>query len=283
VLLPTESDASRAYDVVTPREGSDVGAVIAWDDVAPGRASSAPYGVIQLASLSSDLSRVQGVRALEAAVTDSPNHASAADPRLVPRSQGYWLTWISRRPERPAAALPLPAGEVETPTEEPTFSWIDALALDALGVPTGTPHRLTAQNGHVGSYAIAALGDSLLVVAEDDGSWSGRGGGSLEEVVWKGEGTPDVVTLSRSGVEEETPPTILLDGANAWAAFVKVGPDGSEGRPALVPLVEGRGPPAPSEEPLLTRTATLGFAGGALATATLEGTSWHLRWATCIR
>jgi hypothetical protein len=127
------------------------------------------------------------------------------------------------------------------------------------------------------------MGDSLLIVAEDDGSWSGRGGGSLEEVLWKGEGAPEVVTIARGGVEEDTPPSLLIDGTNAWATFLKVGPDGSEGRAALVPLGEGRSPPAPSEEPFLARAATLGFAGGALATATLDGTSWHLRWAACTR
>jgi hypothetical protein len=284
-LLPAESDASRAYDVVTPQVGADVGAVVAWDDMAPGRGSRpTPYGVVEVASLSSESFRVESVRAIEASVSDSsPIHASASDPRLVSRSKGYWLTWIGRRPERAAAALPLPAGEVETPTEEPTFSWIDAVALDALGVPAGTPHRLTAQTGHVGSYAVAALDDSLLVVAEDDGSWSGRGGGSLEQVVWKGEGTPDVITLAHAGVEEDTPPSLLMDGAGAWAVFVGVGPDSSEGRAQLVPLGEGRSPSLPAEEPLLRRAAPLGFMGGALATATPDGTSWRLRWATCIR
>lgn len=279
--LAPESDASSAYDVIAATaSGSPVGALVAWDDaLAP-----AGGGAVQLATLSADLRAVRSVRAFGSAAEGA---SGAGDPRVVLRPSGYWLTWVSRRPERRAPPLPLPAGEIETPSEEAAFGWVEAVPLDAEGAPAGPARRLTSATGHVASYAVYSREGALVVVAEDDGPASSRGGGSLERVVWRGDGAPESTSLVHAGVEEETPPLIILAaGGDAWLSFLDLAGD-TEIAP-LPPAGASRpAGPAPrllaSREPLFSRARILGPLGDRLAFATADGPRWTLRWATCLR
>ena len=278
IELPPESDGSAGYDVA-PGTGS-VGAVVVWDDLS--RAGSAPpVSLIELATLSSDASALRGVRTL-LATSDDGVPTGASDPRVVARSNGYWLTWVARRPERPVAPLPLPAGEIETPSEDPTFGWVEAISLDADGAPVGVARPLTPKTGHVGNYSVALHDGALLVVAEDEGATVRRGGGSLEQVVWRGEGGPELAHLVRGGVEEGTPPRVLEgDQGQLRLSYVDVQGDG-----ALLPLTFGASAVRPSStvEPLLGRGRVLGATpghAGAWALAMQEANVWSLRWASC--
>ncbi len=279
IQLPTEDDSSSTYDVVAaPASGPRVGALIAWDD----DVGAPRHGVIQLAVLAPDLRAVRAVRAFRAAAEVSGDAADAADPRLATRTDGYWLTWLARRPEHGAPGLPLPAGEIETPSEESTYCWVEALALDVEGRPAGTARRLTPATGHVGSYAIASRDDALVVVAADDGGSGGRVGARLEQIVWRGTGAPEQTQLVRSGVEEETPPFLWQGaGSDLWLSFLDIYVDTEILPLSLRPTPDGHA--VPSREPSLRGTRVLGVVDGKFALATTDGTRWTLRWASCVR
>ena len=273
--LPTETDSSFSYDAIAAMEAaSPVGAVVAWD----ADAGTPPHALVQLATLAPDLRSVRGVRSVRR-VGEGADAGDAGDPRLALRTGGYWLTWIARRPEHPLAALPLPAGEVETVSEEATYGWIEAVALDAQGAPSGEPRRLTSTTGHVGKYAVHSDQGALLVVAEDDGAAAGRAGGALEQVIWRGrpDEALDVVHLVRSGVEEDTPPSLVAGASgDLWLSYLHV-----SGETFLGALPQQRGLPTP--EPLLGHGRFLGELDGRLGLATVDGARWTLRWASCSR
>ena len=274
--LPPEADASSEYDVVAAPPGSTIGAVVAWDD----DAGTPPRALLQVASLAPDLHSVQSVRQVHAALSTT-DAGDAGDPRLASRAGGYWLTWLARRPEHAASPLPLPAGEIETPSEEATYGWVEAVVLDATGTPTGAPRRLTSPTGHVGSYAITVREGALVVVAEQDGA--GRAGGGLERVVWHGrvDETPESSRIIRTGVEEETPPAVVVGpGGQEWLTFLDV-----HGDTQLMPFATD-GPlthAGAARESLLQGGRFLGALDGRIALAAADGARWSLRWMTCAR
>ncbi len=279
--FPVETDVSSSYDVIAAPP-SAVGALVAWDD----EAGTPAHSFVQLSTLSPDLHSVRSTRAVHAA--EGSDAGDAGDPRLAPRPGGYWLTWLARRPEHASAALPVPAGEIETPSEEATYGWVEAVPLDALGMPAGATKRLTSTTGHVGSYAITSRDAALLVVAEDEGG-AGRAGGSLEQVVWHGRAdeAPEVTVVVRSGVEEETPPALVAAGAGAnvdpWVSFLDV-----HGDTLLLPVgPSGAARASASREPLLQGARLLGAlpgqGDGRMALAVMDGPRWTLRWMACMR
>jgi hypothetical protein len=285
-VLPSETDRSMAYDVVAaPAATSPVGAVIAWDD----EVGTPPHGVVRLASLTPDLRAVRAtsvVQVAPSAAESKTETVDAGDPRLVALDGGYWLTYIARRPENAKSTLPLPAGEIETPSEEATYGWIEGIALDAEGTPKGAARRLSAVTGHVVSYAVWSHDAVLEVIAKDDGK--AALGGSLERIVWKGDGEPERHALVRSGVEEELPPVVVPDvGALAWLSFLDV--KGETELLPLAPLPPGTpsAAPKPTHEPLLAGGRILGvavpqLAPGRLALAVANGAAWSLTWAACV-
>jgi hypothetical protein len=280
-----DSDASAAYDVVAATApGAPVGAVVAWDDSdgrsrASGNPKLASHPIVRVAALSPDLHAVRAVQVVHAAADAGTDGVDAGDPRVVSREGGYWLTYVAHRPERPSSHLPLPAGEIETPSEEATYGWVEAVMLDAEGALKGTPRRLTPLTGHVVSYAVWSHEATLEVVAKDEGP--GVLGGSLSRVVWSGEGEPVSHMLVRAGVEEEFPPVIVPDtGATAWLSFLDV-----SGETELLPLGPSSAakPQASGHEPLLTGARLLGASAGRVALAASAGAAWSLEWATCSR
>jgi hypothetical protein len=179
----------------------------------------------------------------------------------------------------------VPAGEVETPSEDATYGWVEAVALDVQGAAVGSPRRLTSATGHVGTYAITSRERELVVVAEDEGTTSGRGGGSLERIVWRGEGAPESSVIVQAGVEEETPPSIVSNGTGlSWLTFLD-----THGDVELASL-EGHGSgasssaasrPVPTHEPLFEHGRLLVAKGDRVAFATTDSTGWSVRWAAC--
>ena len=152
------------------------------------------------------------------------------------------------------------------------------------GTFLGTPRRLTSATGHVGSYAVASHDGVLVVVAEDEGASSGRGGGSLERVVWRGEGTPVSSVVVRAGVEEESPPAIIMDASGeTWLSFLDLRGDTELVPLEALPSPAPAAPALPSLEPIFDRGRPLAALGGRIAFATTEGAAWTLRWATCTR
>jgi hypothetical protein len=271
--LPAETDASSAFDVAAAPEGGPIGGIVAWDDDvgAPAR------GVIQLATLSADLRSVRSTREITPLPETTGPAVDAGDPRLTPRTKGFWLTWVARRAEH-VAALPLPAGEVETPSADAMYGWVEAMAIDPTGAPVGAARRLTSVTGHVGSYDVASDGEDLLVVAEDD---SGpRGGGSIDQVVLHGDALPTVTRLVRGGADEETPPALVVTTPGEhWLTFLDL-----RGDRDLLPLASGGFPPgAPSVEPALREARLLGPRDGRITLAVLKGASWSLQSAACKR
>jgi hypothetical protein len=290
-VLPSETDRSMAYDVVAaPAANAPVGAMIAWDD----EVGTPPHGIVRLASLTPDLHAVRATSIVQVGPSAAAGKGAdgkgpdgkaetidAGDPRLVALDGGYWLTYIARRPENARSTLPLPAGEIETPSEEATHGWIEVVALDAEGTPKGPGRRLSAVTGHVASYAVWSHDAALEVIAMDDGEASL--GGSLERIVWKGDGEPERHALVRAGVEEELPPIVVPDvGALAWLSFLDVNGD-TELLP-LAPLAPGTpaAPARPTREPLLAGARILGAADpGRLVLAVATGAGWSRESATC--
>ena len=277
VAFPGETDPSAAYDVVAASaKDAPIGALIAWDD----EVGTPARGIVRLASLAPDLHAVHAASIVQVA---APAHGEtepvdAGDPRLVARDGGYWLTYVARRAENAKSPLPLPAGEIETPSEEATYGWIEAVALDAEGTAKGTPHRISASTGHVVSYAIWSHDAVLEVVAKDEAKIAL--GGSLERIVWKGDGEPERHALVHGGVEEELPPVVVPDvGGRAWLSFLDV-----KGDTELLPLPALASSAAavhPTQEPLLSGGRILSAASGRLALAIAQGPAWSLEAATC--
>jgi hypothetical protein len=131
---------------------------------------------------------------------------------------------------------------------------------------------------------------ALLVVAEDDGSAGVVGGGSLEQVTWRGEGAPEVTHLVHGGVAEDSVPSIVASasGGDPWLVFRDV-----HGDAELMPLLPGLGHagvrPSPSVEPLLAgsrplaATAASPGVAGRLAVAAEGPAGWALRSLSCTR
>jgi hypothetical protein len=273
--LPSETDASGAFDIIAAtRVDGPVGALVAWDD----EAGTPPHGVVRVAALSADLRTARSPETIPVASVTPAEVVDAGDPRLTARDGGYWLTYVARRPEHTPSALPLPAGEIETPSEEATFGWIEAVMLDDAGAPKGAAHRLTPGTGHVASYAAWSHDGVVEVVAKDEGF--AALGGSLERITWRGEGEPEVHPLVKGGVEEELPPVIVPDtGASAWLSFLSV-----SGATELVPLAPTAATtPVATREPLLVGARILGVSKGRVALAAATGTRWSLEWSTCTR
>jgi len=277
---------SAAYDVVAAAgAGSTIGALVGWDEIdghvaAPGGTRTDGHRIVRVASLSPDLRAVRETRTVLAAADPGALPVDAGDVRLAVRDGGYWLTWLASRKEHAPSDPALPAGEIETPSEEPAFGWVEAVPLDAEGAPKGAPRRLTSATGRVASYAVWAHDAVLEVIAKDEPS--GSLGGSLVRVVWRGEGSAESSVIARAGVEEETPPVIVDDAAgSAWLSFLDV-----TGDTELVPLTAGPAKAAaPSHEAILLDGRILGAIDSRLAVATTPaaGRPWLIEWATCSR
>jgi hypothetical protein len=189
--------------------------LLVWDE-----ATSAPRGVVKAAAFSKD--RAAAAREV------SPPDSDAETPRVVPQGNGFVVIWIARRPE-PASGIDGAASEATG--EARAFGWLEMIAVDAQGAPTGPVRRLTSPVGHVSAYdvearePVAAGGpSSLLVVARDDGEAVDGSGGAL-------------LRLRVTGDAAEAPSVVPTENLG-------------RGAPSFVSGAGGQGPSGPGREAL---------------------------------
>ena len=171
---------------------------------------------------------------------------------------GFAVVWIARRPE-PASAHDQDAGAPNEATGEArAFGWLEMVAVDAQGQPSGAVRRLTPATGHVSAYDVAALpssgAPSFLIVARDYGEAIDGSGGAL-------------LRLRVTGDAAEPPVVVATEGLGRGAPSFVSGPDTSAapsvpGAPALALSWVGKDEQA--------RLLPLDIAGAPLASASSE-------------
>ena len=257
--FPEHADESLAFDAALGEDGAR--ALLAWDEDTFEK-SVIRVAIVALSGAHPDAAA--SVRTVSGDMSDADN------PRVVPRAGGgWWLAWTARRADgagEPDASHGSPSGArgggaaLESPGEVRTFSWVEALAVDADGVPVGLPRRVTSSTGHVVSIdpSPRATRDALPLLALDETEERADVGGRVLRVV-AGSGSSEAMTVAsgagRGAID------LLGSAGDEWLAFA-----GRGDRPALVPLAATGGAAGlPSTEDALE--------GGRLvaATASAEG------------
>jgi hypothetical protein len=256
-LPPTGADTSAIAAVAAP-VGSPLGAILAWDEDAasPAPPSGEPHsvegtevrGVIRVAVIGPDM------RTLLRVDTPSRDTADAERPRVALRDGGFWVAWIARKTEPRKDGTP----EIEGPGQERAYRWVELLALDAEGKPTGPVRRLTTTTGHASGFAMAqrwAPGDSGgspldLYVGLDEERSEGAGGGVAHVTVGP-EGALNVSALVSEGVARGAAPWLSPVAAGAGWLFYVDAADTVDGVRTLILDGEGNAAGSPSLEPEL--------------------------------
>ncbi len=197
VTLTQVSHESPSFDVIAVTGGS-TGALLTWDEDAP----DAHRGLIRIAVFSSDLRSV-----IRTAVV-SPETTDAERPGLAARAAGgYWLAWIARKAEPPRDAGP----ELEGPSEERAYRWVELVALDVDGTPVGSARRLTPAAGHVSGFSMETHSTRLdLYAAQDDEPADGAGGEILHVAV-ESDGRTSVAPIVASGTGRGVAPAVVWE------------------------------------------------------------------------
>ncbi|HMI89480.1 MAG TPA: hypothetical protein VK550_35640 [Polyangiaceae bacterium] len=188
-----KSDESQAFDIgLGEKKG-----IAVWDE------DGASSGVIQVSTFDSgNASNATTPR------TISPPGVDAESPRLAARpGGGYWLAYIAQR----AGGDSSDAGYEAEPVG---FRWIEVLALDAQGSPTGAARAATSRDAHVMVFDMAPLdeGHALVVWRDNDTPLESAAGPVMRTVVRAANiEQPSVLVASESGGGAPT----LLPG---WAA-----------------------------------------------------------------
>jgi hypothetical protein len=238
VTLTQTSDESPSFDVAAGIPGGSIGALLAWDEDAP----EGHRGLVRVAVLSPDL------RAIVRAAVASPETTDAERPGLAVRAAGgYWLAWIARKAEPPRDAGP----ELEGPSEDRAYRWIELVALDVDGRPVGPVRRLTSATGHVSGFSMETHFARLdLYGSQDDEPTDGAGGGIVHVAV-DVNGLASVAPIVASGTARGVTPIVMWE---------RVGPQFDEdgGHLAYLDLTDH------------TRLVRLDRTGSERATATLE-------------
>jgi hypothetical protein len=176
-----KSDESQAFDLgLGEKKG-----IAVWDEDGPSS------GLIQASTF--DVAHAGGATTPR---TISAPGADAESPTLAPRpGGGYWLAYIARRPggENPEAGYE---------AEPVGFRWIEVMALDAQGSPTGVARAATPKDAHVMVYDMAALddGSALVVWRDNDTPLESAAGPVMRTVVHAGTIEPaSLLVASESG------------------------------------------------------------------------------------
>ncbi len=231
--------------------------LLVWDE-----ATSAPRGVVKAAMFTKD--HVAGARDV------SPPDSDAESPRVVPQGSGFVVIWVARRPE-PASGIDGAASEATG--EARAFGWLEMIAVDAQGAPTGPVRRLTSPVGHVSAYDVEARGlsptagpPSLLVVARDDGESVDGSGGALLRLRVTGDAAEAPSVVPTESLGRGAPSFVSgagAEGPSAPAAFALAWVAGGE-QARLLPLDAAGAPTAPpSAEDALGDARALLFTGRA--------------------
>jgi hypothetical protein len=256
--VPAHGEARelRVYDIAATGEAKALGAVTeARDDslafdLAPGllvwdeaTAGAAAHGVIRAATVSAD-GHVGAPRDV------SPAESDADTPRIVANGTGYFVFWLTHRPE-PGAGPVDAAPQLESVGEPRAYSWIEMTDVDAAGVPAGPARHLTPTSGHVSAYDLRPLSGepkpAVLVVARDQGEAVDGSGGTLLRVRARGDGIEAPLAFPTEGLGRGAPMLVESEGPGPWLVWV----DAHEAM-RLLPL-DAAGAPAgpPSPEPAL--------------------------------
>ena len=176
-----KSDESQAFDIgLGEKKG-----IVVWDEDGPSS------GVIQ----ASTFDAANATNATTPRVI-SPPGVDAESPRLAARpGGGYWLAYVAHR-----AGTESPEAGYET--EPVGFRWIEVLALDAQGSPTGAARAATAKDAHVMVFDMGPLddGSALVVWRDNDTPLESAAGPVMRTVVHVGSIEPaSVLVASESG------------------------------------------------------------------------------------
>jgi hypothetical protein len=288
--IPEGRDESLAIDLAV---AASRGAVV-WD------ASRDEASHVAVATFpSNDVGKVTSSRRA------SPEGIDADAPRIVPRSGGFFLTYVvhgvevsrersAERDERAAATPKRKRDSDEKSTRKPRIqgeareegevdearggeavrsTWIEVVLLDEQGAQTAEPMRIGSRDGHVVSYDVApsASGELLVAWRDEDAPTGGAGGAvMLARVTGSGPTEPVLVTSEASA---DGAPTLL----SGWLAIpalrgpdllAKLGADGALLEPIAI-------------EPSLGRAEPVASIAERLLLAEPEGKAMRLRVATC--
>jgi hypothetical protein len=197
-------DDSFAFDLASSLDRT----LVVWDE-----AAGAGRGLIRAAMFGAD--------GHGGPVHDvSPADSDAELPRVVATGGGFAVFWIARGPTGVGASID--AASLEVAGESIAPGWLETIAVDANGAPTGNVRRLTSASGHVSTYDLAAIGPAngatVLVVARDDGEGSDESGGQLLRVRVTGDSAEASVALATDGLGRGAP--ALVGGQAPWLSWV---------------------------------------------------------------
>jgi hypothetical protein len=226
--IPQQRGDSLSFDLAYTDVRADAAALVVWDEATGG---ASPRGVIR-----SSLVRGEGA---EPARDVSPTDSDAEMARVLPGGSGFFVLWLARRPETgtapsgesvggPASAEKAANGpstrgqELEVTGEPRAFAWLEMVALDAHGTPSGPVRRLTPTTGHVSTYDAMVLARepkaTLLIVARDDGEAVDGSGGALLRVRAGGDFADAPLELPTDGLGRGAPS--LVEASPPWLTWV---------------------------------------------------------------
>jgi hypothetical protein len=227
-----KADDSTVSDIAS--DGRD--AFVVWDETSPTTvgAQGPGRGVIRGAPV---IQTEPGAPARDL----SPAESDAEAPRVVPSAAGYSVLWIAR-----GGVEAPPPDAAEVTGEARVFTWLQRLDVDARGVARGPTRDLTPRGGHVAAYDARAFGDSLVIMARDDGEATDGSGGSLLRIRSRGGESESATALPLDGMGRGAP--TFVDGRPPWLAWV-----GHDEQLRLLPLDEAGAPSGlPSSEDSLS-------------------------------
>ena len=216
-----QRDDSLAFDVAS----TQTTALVVWDEATTaGRGSVRAFEVTPGA-------------AVAPSHVISPADSDVEAPRLLTLGTGYAALWLAEQPDLAEHGDDRPP--VEVPGEARSFGWVEAVALDAHGVPEGPVRRLTPSSGHVSAFDAEVLADgSLLVAARDDGEAVDGSGGALLRVRETTNRVEPPLAFANDGLGRGSPEFVA--GRPSWLGWV-----GPEERVRFMPLDPAGAPSGP--------------------------------------
>jgi hypothetical protein len=211
-LGPQQTNAESSSFDIAARGGS---ALLVYDDWSAlgdhGRIFTAPIGA------EGEAGRIEGSPV-------SPPGLDAEAPRIVARPGGFWLAWLVNAPGVGSGRVYDPGAEVDensAPGSAYNARWLSFAALDARGRLVGDARRVTARQGRVVGYDLAAgPSGSAWVVWRQDAPTPGASGGRIAMAELLVDSSP-IVRLLRDEDVGAGEPTWLVpaDGSARWLSF----------------------------------------------------------------
>ena len=160
----------------------------------------------------------------------------AESPRVIPRTGGFWLSWVSHGPPAKTARKdPSPDAGTEAEYDsvvEVTPRRLKLLPLDERGVPTAEPTLVTAPDAHVLAYDVVPFGDGVLLAWRDDPTSLGAEAPNVHLARVQPDGTVTPEVIDDEEVAEGTP-RLFTDRDAAAQPRTWLGLMGKRGRSRL--------------------------------------------------